>query len=595
MAEYIGKSLLGRNFVQDTNSNFIKIDGVAIGESSQFGYNTQNGQIGDLVNTALGDSNIVVIVYDWANSVGYFKSGFDYKNPSDSNSDNKADFTSYIIKSRAPALNPVSAPIPILVPQPIPTPVVQAPVVPSPKSLVGQKLYNQTFNQDTNQAYVNIVGVVLGNSNQFGHDVKNGDISTILNDTVGDSTGFVILYDNVNKVAYRKSGFNLSDPDDSSLAPNFTTYILQSKVSQQNLDFFMKGSKVSQNVSVNGFVKTNGASLELNGKPFKAVGFNAFFMGLLQETGTYPSHAQVTEVMIATKKLNANTIRSHTLGCSSQSQNALLNADNSFNQTAFEIIDFALLQAKRYSIKLVLPLTDAYNYYNGSYQTFCNPDGTPKDQFFTAPGPRQQFKNYISKFLNHVNQYTGVAIKDSIEVGFIELGNELGNIRPSSTSTAIPTQEWLNDITTFIKTIDKNHIILDGTDEALGSTQSNDFAVANIDCYSGHFYWQDWNRLNNGINSAKAANKPYIIGEYDSGWNNTWYNALESNSNVWGSLAWSIYPHDDGTENGNRVPHGDGYTIWYDNKDSTNTSKLTFLRNHFRRMQGLGEIANPFI
>lgn len=40
-----------------------------------------------------------------------------------------------------------------------------------------------------------------------------------------------------------------------------------------------------------------------------------------------------------------------------------------------------------------------------------------------------------------MNQYTGIAYKNDPTIFMIELGNELGNIRPDALSLAIPTQE----------------------------------------------------------------------------------------------------------------------------------------------------------
>jgi mannan endo-1,4-beta-mannosidase len=571
MTNLIGTSLLGNKFIQDTNANFIKIDNVAVGDSQKYGYDTKKGVIGEMINIALGDPKIVVVIYDWSSNTGYFKSGFDI----DDNADSKSvpGFTSYIVKSRISRTTSVS---------------VSTPIQSNIATILDQRIFNTPF-QYHSDTYVKIVGVTLGGSDYFKVDTKKDSIDAIL--ATGVNT---VVYNTDNGIGYIKSGFNLSDPTDSCISPIYTTYVKLVSVSQQNLDYFKYGPKsITPPVATNGFLKSNGGKLVLNGNKFVAVGYNAFFMGLLQETTTYPTHNQVEEVFRAAHATKATAIRSHTLGFSAQSDMALISG-NGLNEDAWEIIDYAFLQAKRYGIKLILPLTDSYDYYNGSYEVFCAPDGTPKDQFFTAIGPRNQFKKYIKEYLTHVNKYTGLAIRDSVEVGILELGNELGNIRPDAGSTAIPTQEWLGDITSYIRSIDTNHLIMSGSDECLGSLQSDDFAIDGLDVYSAHFYWQDWDRLKSGAQRASNVDKPYIIGEYDSGWNNAWYHVIEGMESVSGSIAWSIYPHEDGTQSGNRVPHGDGFTIWYDNKDPTNTSKLTFLTNHFRRMQGLPEVKSPF-
>lgn len=469
--------------------------------------------------------------------------------------------------------------------------------------LVNKSFLNSVFVQDAINDFIKIDNVIVGETPEFGYDTKiNDDIGQLLQNCLNDGNIVAILYNWNDKIAYTKRGFNLSVSSDSKQVAGFTTFIVKNRISQNNLNYFNTFVAPVQTPiqtpiiydptkpRVNEFVRINGTSIELNGRSFPPVGWNAFFMGLVQETMAYPSHAQITEVFEAARKMKATVIRSHTLGFSAENTMTLLNKDNKFNDAAWDIIDFAYTEAKRCSIKLIIVLCDPYEYYHGSLKTFCVPFGIPKDQFFTHPTPRAEFKKYITNYVNHINKYSKKAIKDSIEVAFFELGNELGNIRPDAGSTAIPTRDWIQDITSHLKSVAPNHLILNGSDECLGGPISQDFSVENIDCYSSHFYWQDWNRIKRDAANSQNVNRPYIIGEYDSKWDETWYKTIESIPNFRGGLIWSIYPHQDGNRNKLRVIHGDGFDIWYDNQSDDNTKKLLLLTNHFRRMQKLPEV-----
>lgn len=478
--------------------------------------------------------------------------------------------------------------------------------------LIGQSFLGSTFVQDAKTDYIKIDNIVLGESPKYGYKTVNSDdIGKILDDSLPDRNAAVILYNWERKVAYIKSGFDLSIDNDSKIAPGFTTFIEKKRVAKKNKNFF-KNSPAEpspepeptplpepsnppsdQPFRINECVRLgekDKTTLELNGRPFAPVGFNAFFMGLVQETMKYPTKNQITEVFEAARKMQVRVIRSHTLGFSANTDLSLLDKNNNIRESAWDIIDFAFTEAKRCSVKLILPLTDPYEYYHGSYRTFCEPYGVPKEQFFTNRTAINEFKKYITKYLNHVNKYSGVAVKDAVEVAFFELGNELGNIRPNAGSTAIPTRDWIVEITKHIKSIDKKHLVLNGSDECLGSSTSNDFTVLEMDCFQSHFYWMDWNRIRNDARKSAEAGKPYFIGEYDSKWGDDWYKGIEAIPNMRGALAWSIYPHEDGKPTGKRIQHNDGFTFWYDNQSGDNTRYLLNMTNHYRRMQKMPEV-----
>jgi mannan endo-1,4-beta-mannosidase len=290
------------------------------------------------------------------------------------------------------------------------------------------------------------------------------------------------------------------------------------------------------------------------------------------------------EMFIIADILGATVIRSHTLGFSSGTYNSLRPYNNYINYHAWIPIDYAFLMAKKYNIRLICPLTDSYNYYHGNYGDFCKTRGVSKEAFWTDLNVRSDFKDYIAQWLNHVNPYTGKAIKDSPELFMIELGNELGNIRPYSGSKSIPTKEWIADISRYIKSIDTNHIILNGTDENLG--KCGEFDIPTLDCYSNHVYCKDWMSVKKQSDAATTLNKPYIITEFNPYFDKTWFRDIETYSNVKGTIFWNMYPHELGYRRGQPIEHNDGYTLHY----PENRDQLLIISNHFRRMRNLPEI-----
>jgi hypothetical protein len=121
-------------------------------------------------------------------------------------------------------------------------------------------------------------------------------------------------------------------------------------------------------------------------------------------------------------------------------------------------------------------------------------------------------------------------------------------------------------------------LVLNVVDESLGL--SDDFNIKSLDVFSSHFYWKDYNRINNDAQKSKSVGKPYIIGEYDSKFENDWFNTIEQNPNVKGSVFWTMYPHYNGYKSGQPMPHIDGFTLHY----PENSVELDRISQHFKRM-----------
>ena len=83
----------------------------------------------------------------------------------------------------------------------------------------------------------------------------------------------------------------------------------------------------------------------------------------------------------------------------------------------------------------------------------CNIDQHLQDIFFTNKDVVNDFKNYISFLLNHLNPLTGLAYKDDPTILAWETGNEL----------YYPTYEWTVDIARYIKDeVGAEQLVMDG-------------------------------------------------------------------------------------------------------------------------------------
>ncbi|KAI8822279.1 glycoside hydrolase superfamily [Chytriomyces cf. hyalinus JEL632] len=427
----------------------------------------------------------------------------------------------------------------------------------------------------------------MGESRKFGYSVMvagPGGIGTLLEKAIQDPKIVAIVYNWETQTAFTKSGFRLSDPTDSALNSKFTTFLVKSRINSPPQTPI---PSASPKPALSGFVRFDSGKNQfaINDAKFVPVGFNAYWLGLTEEY-TYPDRSQVTQMFQIAQKMAATLIRSLTLGVSCGSPNSLRPNDNlPLNVHAWPAIDFAFAEARKYGIKLICPLLDAYSYFHGSYGDFC-PPGVDKSNFFTNQDARAAFKSYVSQWMNHVNSITGIAIKDDPTLMCIELGNELGIYRPDAGSIAVPTREWITDVSAYIKTIDRNHLVLNGSDECLGSDTSRDFeASATVDVY---FYSVDTNRILSGADNSARVARPYVIGEYAPDLADPFFKIVEGNSKIHGSVFWGMYPNQNGSFSGQPVIHSDGFTL---NWIPSDMSKLLMLSNHMRRMQQTPEVS----
>lgn len=170
---------------------------------------------------------------------------------------------------------------------------------------------------------------------------------------------------------------------------------------------------------------------------------------------------------------------------------------HTYYEPAFLVMDTILALAPRYGIRLIIPFLEGPPWWG------------PKKEFarlrkrchsFNSPEIREDYKHFVSYVLNRRNTVTGTWYKDDKAILCWETGNEM----PTSTA-------WLHDIAAFIKSVDINHLLMDGNygvrDAALDDP--------NIDIVSNHFYRKPASWIKRDLEKVNGC-KAYIAGEW--GW-----------------------------------------------------------------------------
>jgi len=304
------------------------------------------------------------------------------------------------------------------------------------------------------------------------------------------------------------------------------------------------------------------------------------------------SHAEIGATLESARAMNARVIRP--FACMTVGKvNSIQPSPGVFNNDAFEPIDYAISLCAPAGIKLIFPLVDNYQYFNGGKFWHCAANGVAPDgvasQFFTDPTVINAFKQHIAFVLNHVNRYTGVAYKYDPTILAWETGNELTVTPEPWTSVHV---DWTRDIADFIKTtLGANQLVVDGHTDL---DNPSVYGLENVDIYSTHAYRNphdpSWVVSNGEI--AHSHGKAFFVGEYSwtdrdidrapLAWTLTqMLSAIESSPFVDGDNFWSLHPP--------MANWGDGFALHYPGDDGDMMARATQLADHALRMRS----ANP--
>ena len=360
------------------------------------------------------------------------------------------------------------------------------------------------------------------------------------------------------------------------------------------------------------FVTRSGVMLVLNGELFRFSGTNIYWGGLDNNarTGTnYPTPFRVDSAMQTMVDMGETVVRCQTCGISTGNPLSVEPYLGGFSQTALRHIDYFIAQAQKYGLKVVIPFTDSYRYYVGSYCDYTNwlrlssPANCPSPRAVSAFYDDQKaiaaFEKYISVLLNHVNYYTGVPNKDNPAIMAWETGNELqyGAGGPAELS------RWTAKISAFIRSMDKNHLVMDGS----FYLDTGDLKLPDVDIIDRHYYPLQVRSLSQDADQAADAGKPMVAGEY--AWNDAsqleaFLTGIQETPGIVGDMYWDLQPQNDFF---GYVEHYDGYQLHYpgDNSDvndktgdpllasSSDVSAVTLLRLHAYAMSGRTMPAYP--
>lgn len=167
-----------------------------------------------------------------------------------------------------------------------------------------------------------------------------------------------------------------------------------------------------------GFVKAKGGNFVFEKSPKKKV---RFYGSNICQTALKASDEEIMSMVEQFASSGFNTARLHQssfLLRGSMKDSATLHAKN------MRQFDLLFAELKKRGIYTTIDFYGSGKFYKFEYDDVKYRGDNMKTLIFFSPKARETFKRYISNFLNHVNQFTGIAYKDDPALVFASIVNE---------------------------------------------------------------------------------------------------------------------------------------------------------------------------
>jgi hypothetical protein len=265
-----------------------------------------------------------------------------------------------------------------------------------------------------------------------------------------------------------------------------------------------------------------------------------------------PNEFEIADALEAVRQMGGQVVRIYTLSVRRPGEDPNIPrhiiGPGEFDENTFESLDMVLAVANRKGIRVIFPFIDNWKWWGG-IEACAAFRGLKKDDFWTDPNLFEDYKKIVSFVINRTNSVTGVKYRDDKAVLAWETGNEL---------TCPP--QWTAKAAAFIKTLDKNHLVIDG----FHNTAFRDESLwdENIDILTTHHYSKNPSETIDQImqNTARArGKKPYFVGEFGFIPTADAERVIKTviDNGVSGALTWSLrFRNRDGGWYWHTEPHG---------------------------------------
>jgi mannan endo-1,4-beta-mannosidase len=351
--------------------------------------------------------------------------------------------------------------------------------------------------------------------------------------------------------------------------------------------FFLISERGRENSSAQtgAFVRTRGSRFVINGRPFRFVGANVSVMYRDED------RAQMPETLRQASQAGIRVVRVWASGEGGPADIGPIAdfadwprthpfrwAPGKWNEEAFVHLDHVIAEAARNKLLVQLCLVNWWRDTGGvtQYLRWAGINDAADEKFpfginperamlfYTNDETRRLFREHVEKLATRRNTVTGVLYRDDPNI----FGWELMNEAQSVTSRWAERRAWIAEMSTYLKSLDPNHIIAPGDwgyrTAAERREWLKDHQLPNIDyCDVHHYPVPDEDVsvdsptalrefVDNRAAAALSLRKPLVLGEFGMGPDGhggfsqlEWYRAFfESSvrSGSAGAMFWILTP-----------------------------------------------------
>lgn len=396
----------------------------------------------------------------------------------------------------------------------------------------------------------------------------------------------------------------------------------------------------------NGFAYTQGTRFMLDGSPFYYAGTNCYYL-------TFKSQEAVDSVFKDAEAMGLKVIRVwgnldvgvKTGTTDSEGKPVFTNNNDgpgekdgiyfqyfdkdlgkpviNEGKDGLQKLDYALYQAEKHGIKLLITFTNYWDAFGGMGQYIkwaqeLGITGLKKDDFYTNETLKGWYKDYVNGLLNHTNPYTGRKLKDEPSVFAWELANEPRCNTDAQCRDNI-LYNWAKEMSEYVKSVDPNHMVSLGdegfynkpygyyneyttSNYAFYGAEGVDFeklmTIDTLDFGTPHLYLDQWGMKHTGTGqddllwfkihgeTCAELGKPVILEEFgltnrtirDSEYEQ-WFEVLEGNVyetvEYAGTNYWMIASYIDGA----LYPDYDQYTVYGPEGTDTESTRQLIIKH----------------